>query len=273
MTPATLTYPEPRLSWLTGALEILLPKECLVCSRPLRGRTLCVRCRPQLPDLDTTRNAKCPLCFEPTSAIESICPACELFPLPADSIRFMWVYSGLARDLIRSMKYRPSMRLARLGGCLLAQAIPHLFADPHWNLIVPVPSSARTYRKRLFHPCVEIAHEISRVLSLPVRPLLIHDRRRAPQAQLHHDARLRNLGALFTARKDPTLVGARVLLVEDVITTGATIAAATSCLKEAGASSVDVCALARAQSWGRFRERVWRVFNWTNSYGGATLRS
>ncbi len=260
MTPANLIYPELRLSWLTGAIEILLPKECLVCSRRLRGRILCFRCRPHLPDLDTTRNAKCPFCFEPITGNEPICPCCELFPLPANSIRFLWVYSGLARDLIRSMKYRPSMRLARLGGYLLAQAIPHFFSEASWDLIVPVPSSARTYRKRLFHPCVEMAHEISSVLSRPVRPLLAHDRTRAPQAQLHHDARLRNLRRLFAVRKHPTLIGARVLLVEDVITTGATIAAASICLKEAGAASVDVVALARAQSWGRFRDRVWRVF-------------
>jgi predicted amidophosphoribosyltransferase len=231
-----------------------------VCGRPLRGRTLCFRCTPPLPSLEGCLSGRCPHCFDPVSLTDELCPACSIFPLSCDSTRYLWNYGGLARDLIRSMKYRPSIRLARLGGTLLAQAIPHLLPHREWDLIVPVPSSAQTYRKRLFHPCEEMAHAIAGSLHLPVKLILTHDRKRPPQAKLLHDARLRNLRGLFSVTRSRSANGARILLVEDVITTGATIAAATHTLKQAGALRVDVIALARSQSWLRFRERVTHVF-------------
>jgi predicted amidophosphoribosyltransferase len=206
------------------------------------------------------QTGRCPHCFEPVAPANYHCSACAIFPLSADSIRHLWTYEGLARDFIRSMKYRPSIRLARLGGHLLGQSLPALFPHASWDLIVPVPSSAQTYRKRLFHPCVEMAHAIARSAECPVTMLLEHDRKRPPQAKLLHDARLRNLHSLFSVRHAQKVAGSRILVVEDVITTGATIAAAAHGLKHAGALRVDILALARSQSWGRFRARVSHVF-------------
>jgi ComF family protein len=179
---------------------------------------------------------------------------CVTFPPLFDSMRFLWDYSGLARDLIRAAKYRPSINLARLSGAWLGQALPDLFSEHNWDLIIPVPSSHKTFKKRLFNPCTEIAHAMARHLTAAdIKELLVHNKRRKPQAQSSRTERLRNLRTLFTVRNTAKLKNSRVLLVEDVVTTGATISAACNTLREHGAARIDIVALARTQIWGRFR--------------------
>ena len=258
----TLKYPTSRPTWLKSCLEVLLPTTCLVCRRPLRHSLICYRCRPQLPDLADLRARCCSRCFSPfgTTMPSDTCETCKLFPLLTDSIQFLWEYDSLARDLIRTMKYRPSIALASIGGGLLRDAIPHLCAPSHWDAIAPVPSSPTLFRKRLVHPCTELARPIARALQTPLVDALQHGTRRAPQASLSHDERLRRLRKLFSTDKRFNPEGKRILLVEDVITTGATISAAAHTLKQAGAARVDVIALARTRVWSRLRRRLYESF-------------
>lgn len=191
---------------------------------------------------------------------EPICETCKLFPGLADSTRFLWEYDGLARDYIRIMKYRPSLQLLDLASSLLSQASQSMFPGQEWDIVVPVPSAAATFRKRLLHPCRELARKTGHDRKIPIENALVHDKRRLPQASLPHEERLRRLFQLFSVRSPADVRNMRVLLVEDVITTGATITAATFRLKEAGACRVDVLALARTRVWSRFRHRISRIF-------------
>jgi len=255
------------ISWITGCFEILLPKECLVCGRNLKGHRLCHRCAPQLPQLSSLISCRCARCFCPTpNPSVSPCPTCRLHATIPDSQRFLWTYEGIPRDLIKAMKYRPSITLTRMCGRMLADALPALFTHCHWDLLVPVPSSASTFRERLFHPCYEMARLISQVHKLPIEHALAHDPERKPQAKLHHDARLRNLNHLFNCRNPRRITGTKILLVEDVITTGATISAAADCLLRAGAARVDVVALARTAAWSRFRAKISEIFREARTY-------
>lgn len=192
----------------------------------------------------------------------SICPACETFPLEFERIRYLWEYEGLARDFIRAMKYQPSPYLAYRAGECMAHHLPSLYADDSWDLIVPVPSSPEMLRKRLFHPCAEMSKALkTRLVRASIRHALEHRGKRAPQARRSHRERLRGLRTIFRVRRRRDVAGKRVLLVEDVITTGATLAAACHTLYEAGALSVDVVALAEARVWRRFRSRIFGLFN------------
>jgi predicted amidophosphoribosyltransferase len=242
------------LSWL----ELILPTQCLVCLRPLRHSRICYRCRPALPDLGELRSRSCPKCFAPQSPAShnDSCPTCKLYvPIP-DTMRYLWDYEGLARDLIRTMKYRPSLEIAGICSSLLHDAIGELFSDPDWDIISPVPSSRLMLRKRLFHPCGEIAKPIAKSLKIPFSYLLKNGVQRAPQATLSHEARITRLKKLFALKDGADVTGKRILLIEDVITTGATISAAAYTLKRAGAARVDVLAMARTGVWSRFRGRV-----------------
>jgi len=250
-------------SWLSGSFEILFPRECAVCTRPLRGRSLCYRCAP--PQENVT-GPRCDACFEPIALHEaargSLCPACITFPPLPKRLRYLWEYSERARDLIRAMKYQPSIYLTRFCGERMREGAASLFGECSWDLIVPIPSSPTMLRRRLFHPCYEMAKIIARQSSsMKIEAALSHNKRRNPQAGLSHTARLKGLDSLFRVRKPSQLRGRRVLLVEDVITTGATIAAATHALHQAGAGEVDVLALAQARVWRRLRARVYRALS------------
>jgi len=247
-------------------LSVLLPPACLVCDRPLKDSFLCFRCIPSLPNFSHVLHSRCDSCFEPiapTSTNEqATCATCLTLPLATDAQRFVWEYRGLARDFIKAMKYRPSKKLAWFASIILRDLLPVMFPLSEWDVVVPIPSSAKTFRKRSFHPCVELGHHVARTLNIPLRLALASDSRRNPQAKLHHDARLRGINQLFTIPSPHKIRGKRVLLVEDVITTGATVSAAAQCLKAAGATRVDVLALARAQGWRRFRHRLWMLITW-----------
>jgi predicted amidophosphoribosyltransferase len=248
------------LAWLDGALEILFPRECLVCTRPLRGHSLCFRC---YPSCGIGTDNRCQRCFNDLSEpATGICTTCLSFPLETNKLRFLWDYSDVPRDFIRTMKYRPSNTLARLGGNLIGKALPSLFDDPSWDLIVTIPSSPSTLRKRLFHPCHEIARGlVESSTRFKIAPALVHASRRNPQASLSHQDRLKGLQKMFRVCRPGSIQGRRILLVEDVITTGATIAAASHVLLSCGALSVDAVALAQARVWSRFRARLHQAFS------------
>jgi len=245
-------------TWLLGPLEILFPRECVVCTRPLRGASLCFRCTPASISFANTR---CTRCFGVVAGSEGgTCAACEAFPLTADRVRYLWEYEGIARDFIRAMKYQPSPFLAYRAGDILAQHLPSLFGSSKWDLIIPVPSSPAMLKKRLFHPCAEMTRAIQKHLpGVAVRHALHHRGGRTPQARRSHRERLQGFKRIFDIRNGKEVAGRRILLVEDVITTGATVAAACHALSSAGVRSVDVLALAEARVWRRFRSRVYAL--------------
>lgn len=248
--------------WLSGSLEILLPRECLVCSRPLRGASLCFRCTPQVPFLSALSASRCPRCFGPKIGDGEECATCALFPPAFNRCRYVWEYSGLARDLIRAMKFRPSLLLAHMCGDILADNLLALFGSSDWDVVVPVPASQANFRRRLFQPCFEIGRRVvARERATSLLPLLVHSSRRAPQASLSHQERLRGLLTMFSTQANGAVQGKRVLLVEDVITTGATTTAAALALRAAGANSIDIASLAQTTVWPRFRRLIWRATN------------
>jgi len=188
------------------------------------------------------------------------CEVCKTHPPHADRIRYIWEYGGLPRDFIRAMKYRPSVKLARLSGEWLADSLYALLPDREWDLIMPIPSSPRAFQRRLFQPCMEISRIVRRrVPGSRISALLRHDLQRLPQALRTHDERLQGLKTMFKEPKSHVVSGKRVLVIEDVITTGATVAAAVNVLRKAGAIQVDVLALAQTPVWHRFRARLNKI--------------
>jgi len=158
------------------------------------------------------------------------------------------------------MKYRPSLRLTRLAGAWLQEALPGLFRYTDWDLIIPLPSSPRSFYRRLYNQCHILAAQIAGVLAPRARLdclSLRHCGCRAPQASLAHDKRISNVRTAFRADQR-SLTGRRILLIDDVITTGATSTAAALALCEAQAATVDLLALARAHVWSEYRAEIFR---------------
>lgn len=237
---------------LAHALSVLAPCCCLVCGRPTAKAAVCSGCRPPAP-LDAA--AKCRQCFSFAALTDEAgrCPVCRALPLPYSRVRYLWQYEGRVRRFIVSMKYKPSVQLCRLSAEMLAAHVGEVYPGERWDLIAPVPSSRAHILRRGFNQCDVLARALRSYG--PVRDALRVVRKAPAQASLPHARRLSNVRRLIEATED--LCGLSVLLVEDVITTGATTAAAAMALLDCGARTVEVLALSRAAIWNSFRGHVY----------------
>lgn len=248
---------------LAYAAEALLPHFCLICDKRIRAAALCSGCTPH----PVPHASRCTRCYSAATDLNSfgVCSLCCLIPLAFHRQRYIWDYSGHARNLLRTAKYRPSHALMRRAASLLADELENLF-DPEldWDIVTVVPSSRASFIKRGFNPCAPLAAAVRAKLKQQGRKcefgitLLEHRRPVEPQASLPHRRRIANVRAAFKAESHP-IAGKNILLVEDIITTGATSTAAALALYRAGAARVDLLALARARSWTEYRQAIYEM--------------
>ena len=276
-TTEQLSVMEVVRQFLGISLDLLFPRTCLVCERHLRSGFACTTCRPELNS--PMAGNRCHACYSPiestsSNQLPSICPSCRTLPLPFNRLRFVWDYDPTVRNFIRAIKYKPSRRLARYTGECLGEILPLLFEDSSWDLLVPIPSSRKTLRMRGFHHCLLISQSLQKGYSqvtgepLELAPILYFKSERPAQATLSHKERLNNLtDSMVCIAKQVT--GKRILLFDDVITTGATSNNAAQALLNAGARSVDMLALARSPRWIEYRQLLMvysRSINFSGSY-------
>ncbi len=221
-----------------AALELLFPSRCLGCERG--GTFLCDTCVESLPRADAPR---CSRCWSPQPSV-SLCPECYAAPPPFDGLRSAFVYRGVARSLVRGLKYRGMTSLAQPMASLLAEVA--LDFDLESDIIVPVPLSGLRHRTRGYNQASELAKHLGRELDVPMRPRALERSRHTPPQARTADAmeRRRNVRGAFRS-EDPAVEGNRVLLVDDVTTTGATLAACAEALQRGGADSVWCLTFAR----------------------------
>ena len=215
----------------------LLPQDCLLCAAPGGDQLLCPACTAGLPRLTAER---CPVCALPTPGAV-ICGACLAHMPSFDATQAVFCYEFPVDRLIQALKY--SHRLASAD--FLGQALAQVATPFRPQLILPVPLSAARLAQRGFNQALEIARPLARALGAPLEISRIHRRRdTAPQASLPWKERIRNIRHAFECEID--LTGRSVLLVDDVMTTGATLDELARTLKAHGAARVENCVVARA---------------------------
>jgi ComF family protein len=176
-------------------------------------------------------------------------------------MRFIWDYDERARELIHVIKYGPSKALSKIAGRLLSERLAVLYDSSAWDLLIPVPSSPQTAKERGFNQCFQIAKELQKKVRIPIRTdALCYSSIHRRQAVTALQKRVKNVKHAFAAN-DRLTAGKKVLLIDDVITTGATCASAAKKLRESGAASVDVLALARAYSWNEYSRTVAETYS------------
>ena len=212
-------------------LELIFPSRCLGCDRS--GTYLCDACTEILPRAELPR---CTRCWTPQDAVD-VCPECRAAPPPFDGLRSSFVYKSTVRTLVRSLKYRGASALAAPMATLLAETV--LECDLEADIVVPVPLSGLRHRTRGYNQASELAKHLAKELRLPMRPRALERMRNTlPQARTANAAeRRRNVQGAFRS-EDPAVEGNRILLVDDVTTTGATLASCADALNRAGAESV-----------------------------------
>jgi ComF family protein len=181
----------------------------------------------------------------------SLSAAAMAHPPVFDRARAAAQYSGLMRRLIHDLKFHDRDDLTVLLGSWLTETGGALLRDA--DILVPVPLSRSRLLRRRFNQAARLSGEIQRRTGVPMDPYsLVRVRSTASQVGLSRTEREENVRGAFAVREDrrDRIDGRRVVLVDDVITTGATVSAATRALRRAGAESVSVLALAMATGDG-----------------------
>jgi ComF family protein len=223
---------------LLSVVRQLVPESCPRCGLQ-SGRGFCPGC---LADFCRIRSP-CSDCGLPRPCRP--CPA-ETSAWHADQVIAPFVYAAPLSGFIQSLKYSRQRYLGAILGELLANAVR---ACPDIDFIVPVPLHRRRLRDRHFNQADEIARPVARSSGKPLRAALVtRVRATAPQASLDQQQRWLSVQRAFSVR--PGIDGAHVAVVDDVITTGATVNALAMQLKLAGAAKVSVLAVARAVAPG-----------------------
>lgn len=226
---------------LAGLGRVLFPPRCLLCGLPgADGRDVCAECRDGLPWL----RSACPRCALPRPAPDPAeCPACVRDPPPQHAAFAAFAYAAPVDRLLPRLKFHADLSAGRLLSTWMHDA---LATAPRPGAIVTVPLHRARLRQRGFDQALELARPLARAFGLPLRAdALVRRRATAPQTALDAAARRRNLRDAFAcvARRP---LPAHVALLDDVMTTGATLRDATRALHAAGVARVDLWVAARA---------------------------
>jgi ComF family protein len=229
-----------RLARLLGGLW---PRHCLVCAETsgmgdIPGHDLCLPCRVRLP----WNHSTCLKCALPLPVTVAACGHCLRQRPPLTVAHAAFRYEAPLDRLLPRLKFHNDLAAARLLGGLMAEA---LSSAERPDALIALPLHRKRLRSRGFDQTLELARPLAQRLQLPLLDgVLVRIRETAPQSRLDAPARRRNLRGAFAVQSNASLP-AHVALVDDVMTTGATLHAAATALLRAGATRVDAWVCAR----------------------------
>lgn len=245
--PLSLSLRRGGLAFLRRGLDVVLPPHCLACARPVATPgTLCPQCWSSLRLIERPYCEQLGIPFAYDLGPGALSAEAIADPPPFQRCRAVSAFDEVARKLVHGLKYRDRLELAGWMGRWMARAGAELLADA--EVIVPIPLHRRRLWHRRFNQSAMLANSIAAVARKPVAHLALARIKATPQqvglTAAERDDNVR--GAFRIAAEDRGVVAdRRVLLVDDVYTTGATVKAATRAIVRAGASAVDVLVFAR----------------------------
>ena len=236
-------------NWLDTGLGFFYPEICRFCGTEratAKEGFVCSRCWSQVRFIRPPFCGRCGLPFAGDITTEFECANCRGMELHFSSARSAVVARGIALEAVHRYKYSRALWFEPfLADLLVREAKPLLLGEP-WDFIVPVPLHSLKEREREFNQAERLARHLSEAVNIPLNTRLL--RRVTPtatQTLLTREQRAANMRGAFAVLEGTSLDGARVVLVDDVFTTGATTGACAKVLKSAGADEVCVWTVAR----------------------------
>ena len=225
-------------------LDLLFPPLCIACRAAVSAPGFCAACWSGITFLDGPGCACCGLPFPVALEGETLCAACLAKPPAFDSARAILAYDEHSRGAILALKHAD--RLDLVPGFTRWLSRTGRAALENSDVVVPVPLHPFRLWRRRYNQAAELARRLARDTHLAYAPVLVRTRSTPSQgAMASAKARRRNVLGAFKVRDPHLIAGKRVLLLDDVLTTGATAQACARALKRAGATKVHVLALAR----------------------------
>lgn len=236
------------LGWgaVNAAMDLVVPRQCAVCGVFVQNAGLCTTCWPNAHFIAAPLCEWCGLPFDYDVGADAWCGVCVAQSLPFGRARAAMTYDDVSRALILAFKHGDRLDLAPIMASWMRHAGSDLIGDAHG--LVPVPLHPRRLRRRRYNQAAVLANTLGATCAIEVHSnALRRTRHTASQNGLGRKGRERNVRGFIapTSAVGPQLEGRRLLLIDDVLTTGATVSACTRALLRAGAAQVDVLTLAR----------------------------
>lgn len=228
--------------WLAFVWDVVFPPVCVHCRR--MGPILCSDCRGQMVAVPDSICFRCGRFqkFAVEHAHDGLCQECRQHPSPVAQMRAPLRYQSPLDQVIHRFKYEGYFALAEPLAEYLTTGWP-AWEQP-LDLVLPIPLHPRRQRRRGYNQSALLARPLSQALGIAFAPMALHRvRHTIPQVGLGPEERRDNVRGAFSA--DPCVAGHHILLVDDVLTTGATMRSAAEALLSAGAASVSAYCLAR----------------------------
>lgn len=252
---------ESARAFVRQAIRFLLPVDCAICGNPLTDDPVprfCANCWGTITSPPPARCARCDRPFASLSATayspHHVCQTCTERPPCYTKAWTLYPYVPPLRDAICLFKYRGQVSLATPLARLMIARFPPIQAV---DLVMPVPLHASRLREREFNQSLLLADRISRHLDTSVSCTnLVRITASPPQTSLSRKDRLKNLRGAFALRRPGAIAGKRILLIDDVFTTGSTVNECAKTLRKAGSDDVYVVTLGRTMEAGTVPDRL-----------------
>ncbi len=237
-----------KIELFEAAASLLYPPACTLCGGKTRaGEYLCEQCEAKAIRIVAPFCQQCSEPFEGAITTAFSCANCAHRTIYFDAAVAAYRGRGIVRQIIHDFKYSRQVHLRHLVARWLCTAFDdERLCGRNFDIIVPVPLHSTRQRERGFNQASLLAELLSARISIPCKPQLKRVRYTTTQTSLDRAERMENLRNAFRLRKKADVRGLRVLLIDDVLTTGSTLSECARVLKRAGAISVYAATAARA---------------------------
>jgi ComF family protein len=235
---------------MTGIADVIFPPRCITCGTILEEHgplPFCPRCTAGIRYIRSPLCPRCGIPFTTKEGEDHLCGECLVTRRPFALARAVGLYEETLLTAIHLFKYRRRIGIGKVLGSIMADFAGEIWDMKVFSVIMPVPLHRKRLRERGFNQAVILARKIAKRFALPLDFLTLRrELFTAPQVGLGREERSINVRGAFAVRKPERTAGKRVLLVDDVYTTGSTLVECTRTLLDAGADSVAILTLARA---------------------------